>query len=158
MDDPLAAQSVWIRHPIDGDQCGGSGPNAGKSQLQELPTKLKPASPPNANLIFCTGCGYLLNGLRAASCPECGRTFNPLDATTFDRGTAGAGRWLYRERHLSGWLIGFGAFNTLTILLIFATEPWFAWRAPIAMTILFMAGPVAFVIGCFVRWQSMRQA
>ena len=32
----------------------------------------------------CLGCGYLLRGLPEPVCPECGRRFDPLDASTFD--------------------------------------------------------------------------
>jgi len=37
--------------------------------------------PPEAR---CLGCGYLLQGLPAHTCPECGRKFDPADPTTFD--------------------------------------------------------------------------
>jgi len=37
--------------------------------------------PPEAR---CLGCGYLLQGLPAPTCPECGRKFDPADPTTFD--------------------------------------------------------------------------
>ncbi len=32
---------------------------------------------------FCLECGYPLDGLRDPRCPECGRDFDPLDASTF---------------------------------------------------------------------------
>ena len=35
----------------------------------------------------CRGCEYLLYGLPEPICPECGRSFDPLDARTYDRST-----------------------------------------------------------------------
>ncbi len=35
----------------------------------------------------CLGCGYRLRGLGDPICPECGRSFDPDDATTFGPGT-----------------------------------------------------------------------
>ncbi len=32
----------------------------------------------------CLTCGYILRGLMAHRCPECGRAFDPNDPTTFD--------------------------------------------------------------------------
>jgi len=32
----------------------------------------------------CLSCGYLLRGLPSPVCPECGRTFDPADTTTYD--------------------------------------------------------------------------
>jgi len=32
---------------------------------------------------YCLGCGYDLEHLRESSCPECGRTFDPTDPSTF---------------------------------------------------------------------------
>ncbi|MGE0480990.1 MAG: hypothetical protein AB7Q17_11015 [Phycisphaerae bacterium] len=41
----------------------------------------------------CRGCGYLLRGLAAPICPECGRKFDPADATTYQlRGRRRYGR------------------------------------------------------------------
>lgn len=34
----------------------------------------------------CRGCGYLLRGLMAPLCPECGRTFDPVDESTYALG------------------------------------------------------------------------
>lgn len=31
----------------------------------------------------CLSCAYILNGLAENRCPECGRAFDPADATTF---------------------------------------------------------------------------
>ncbi len=32
----------------------------------------------------CHECGYRLKGLSTTRCPECGRTFDPADSTTYD--------------------------------------------------------------------------
>lgn len=36
---------------------------------------------------FCLGCRYPLDYLRNRYCPECGRSFDPTDETTFQAGT-----------------------------------------------------------------------
>jgi hypothetical protein len=36
----------------------------------------------------CIGCGYALCGNTSVRCPECGREFDPADATTFDMGSS----------------------------------------------------------------------
>ncbi len=34
----------------------------------------------------CLGCGYILDHLPEPRCPECGRSFDPIDARTFRKG------------------------------------------------------------------------
>jgi len=41
----------------------------------------EPGIPPTAR---CLRCGYLLRGLPIPVCPECGRAFDPADASTYD--------------------------------------------------------------------------
>jgi hypothetical protein len=50
----------------------------------------------------CRDCGYALRGLSDGRCPECGRSFDPADATTMDLGRRPGriGRWLLRP---TGW-------------------------------------------------------
>ncbi len=43
-------------------------------------------SSPGSSAPRCLGCRYLLVGLTANRCPECGRSFNPDDPATFDDG------------------------------------------------------------------------
>ena len=38
---------------------------------------------PRAPTMLCRGCGYVLDGLPKWRCPECGRPFDPWNATTF---------------------------------------------------------------------------
>lgn len=42
----------------------------------------------------CLGCGYLLHGLTADACPECGRTFDPNDPETYLNTTRQTPLWL----------------------------------------------------------------
>src|SRR5437016_3494707 len=46
---------------------------------------------------LCPGCRYSLRGLTSNRCPECGRKFDPCDASTMRRGT-----WVAR---LCSWLL-----------------------------------------------------
>ena len=41
------------------------------------------AAPEAEEAKCCLGCGYSLRGLREATCPECGRGFDPLNSATF---------------------------------------------------------------------------
>src|SRR5690606_4373400 len=43
--------------------------------------------------MFCIDCGYRLRGLKRHMCPECGRPFNPRDASTFRQPVA-AYKWV----------------------------------------------------------------
>ncbi len=45
------------------------------------------------------GCGYVLDGVRAGRCPECGRPFDPERASTWVRGETPLARWWHRQRH-----------------------------------------------------------
>ncbi len=40
-------------------------------------------APEMSDSACCTGCGYRLRGLPAPLCPECGRSFDPADPTTY---------------------------------------------------------------------------
>jgi rRNA maturation protein Nop10 len=46
----------------------------------------------------CLGCGYMLRGLPEPVCPECGRSFDPADPTTYDPNPPGSRRrrWVRR--------------------------------------------------------------
>ncbi len=46
---------------------------------------------------FCSGCGYRLRGLPTAICPECGKAFDPTDASTFRVGVFDQ-RWVWAKR------------------------------------------------------------
>lgn len=46
----------------------------------------------------CLTCGYLLRGLPEPKCPECGRPFDPLDATTFEGDSQRRRRILWAKR------------------------------------------------------------
>ena len=52
----------------------------------------------------CRGCEYLLYGLPEPICPECGRSFDPLDARTYDRSTGRKRlrRWAWRLTFVLG--------------------------------------------------------
>jgi hypothetical protein len=43
--------------------------------------------------MFCQGCGYNLFGLTSPQCPECGRPFDPNDASTFYGNAHPPKRW-----------------------------------------------------------------
>src|SRR4051812_6279677 len=51
---------------------------------------------------LCWECGYPLRGLASNRCPECGRPFDPADATTMNMGRSvgGLSKWLMRP---PGW-------------------------------------------------------
>lgn len=49
--------------------------------------------PPIEPTIFCRNCGYTLDGLASAACPECGRVFDPDDPATYR--TAEFVRWYW---------------------------------------------------------------
>ncbi|UCF34575.1 MAG: hypothetical protein JSV78_04585 [Phycisphaerales bacterium] len=46
----------------------------------------------------CLGCGYMLRDLPEPVCPECGRSFDPADPTTYDPNPPGSRRrrWIKR--------------------------------------------------------------
>jgi hypothetical protein len=44
--------------------------------------------------VFCRRCKYALTGLAAGCCPECGRTFDPQDPSTFSVTAALRRRWV----------------------------------------------------------------
>lgn len=46
----------------------------------DSPATLRPEMPETA---ACSSCGYLLRGLIEATCPECGREFDPAEAETY---------------------------------------------------------------------------
>lgn len=50
----------------------------------------------------CLGCGYALRGLTRAVCPECGRVFDPTDASTY-REAGGLGGWRRWARRPPLW-------------------------------------------------------
>ena len=47
------------------------------------PMAISNAAPEAEEAKCCLGCGYSLRGLRGATCPECGRGFDPLNSATF---------------------------------------------------------------------------
>lgn len=51
----------------------------------------------------CWTCGYQLRGLEGTVCPECGRTFDPADPSTFDRRAPG---WRRRRTIRRGIVLG----------------------------------------------------
>jgi hypothetical protein len=57
----------------------------------------------------CKRCGYWLRGNTSARCPECGREFNPADATTFDYGN-----WKRANKLVEGMIISL----TIEIILV----------------------------------------
>ena len=47
----------------------------------------------NKEIISCLTCGYILNNLRDSRCPECGRSFDLNDFTTFYKYEPWNERW-----------------------------------------------------------------
>src|SRR5580700_4142743 len=69
----------------------------------------------------CIGCGYILTGLDAARCPECGRAFDLRIPSTFTTKPL-FNRWRF---WLPGFLLAFGAGIILfPILIYFAGFGW----------------------------------
>lgn len=58
----------------------------------------------------CLSCGYLIRGLPTTVCPECGRTFDPSDAATYDVRPLGwrRRRWIKRGIVVAFILVAFG--------------------------------------------------
>ena len=85
---------------------------------------------------YCLTCGYLLRGLPDPRCPECGRPFDPTDASTYgSRGYAPA--LAAHLRRPPGWpLLTVSAL--CIVLVVTASDPTFAWLVlvPAAVVLL----------------------
>jgi hypothetical protein len=53
----------------------------------------------------CLGCGYMLRDLPEPVCPECGRSFDPADPTTYDSSPPGARKRLWVRRGIVAGVI-----------------------------------------------------
>lgn len=53
--------------------------------------------------VRCLGCGYILDGLPESRCPECGRRFDPNDATTFVPASKQNSGWSYLALAVVSW-------------------------------------------------------
>lgn len=53
----------------------------------------------------CLKCGYALRGLHEAMCPECGRAFDPADASTYRLGRTVIKRWRKWAEPPAGWSV-----------------------------------------------------
>lgn len=73
------------------------------------------SSDPTADKTRCLGCGYWLDGLCQPRCPECGRSFDPLDPTTFLTGTERL-KWRRWAQPPPLWNLALAAVATLAIL------------------------------------------
>jgi len=82
----------------------------------------------------CLGCGYILENLPEPRCPECGRSFDPGDPTTFrgapaqaTRGTTAVwfvvGSWLIVVGHTAAIVIAGQAGITAAHPLVMASVP-----------------------------------
>lgn len=65
----------------------------------------------------CLACGYVIDAIPSAQCPECGRAFDPSDPATFDIG----GKRRTRRRVLRV-VIGVAALGFLTAVLAYAAS------------------------------------
>lgn len=73
-----------------------------------------------ADAIYCIGCDYELRGLGAGSCPECGRAFDPEDASSV-RSERQRRKRSRLTRWLVGWAIAVGCTPLIANLLGFVS-------------------------------------
>ena len=90
---------------------------------------------------LCLDCNYELQGLPVARCPECGRVFDPEDASTFNPGRA-IPSW-------AGFVLGPISWPVYLVMLLGMGEMvWrarlpgghFLWRSPVMVGWLVVAG------------------
>ena len=87
----------------------------------------------------CTGCGYRLRGLPDPLCPECGRSFDPADPTTYVADPTRRRRRLWIKRGVIA----------LTIVVLLAT---FAPRRILRSTMTFNCAQCGQTLS-FSRWE-----
>ena len=78
--------------------------------------------------MYCSQCGYLLQGLSVDRCPECGRTFDPRDPSSFEPSALRVKlRPLGRMAGQAAVGVSLGC-TFLTIAMIGMARPGLAWR------------------------------
>lgn len=104
------------------------------------------ATPPNSAII-CIKCGYQLRSLPSNICPECGRSFDPKDPSTFL--TEG-----YRS-HFARKVTTPPGKPLLASTIIAAAMGVIALSAPTGGNLMFFLAAAAFAI-CTIIWWSFR--
>ena len=98
--------------------------------------------------IYCLDCGYVLNGVADASCPECGRGFSSRDPSSYTTYHKYVHKKVLDAALTPGLLRGLGVINgivcalaLLTVVLAFSS-PRLLWRAGPLMLVaaVFTAG------------------
>ncbi len=124
---------------------------------------------------MCKRCGYLLDGLGAGACPECGRVFDPSDPCTFVVGAAPLPRWVNLVAAIgcvvqfSFLLLLYTNFVAAWVLLgrrpmpsmddpsgISGLAPWLAATAPFESVSCFLAAPVIPTTIVLIVWFKRR--
>jgi hypothetical protein len=98
---------------------------------------------------YCLGCAYVLDGLKINRCPECGRVFDPDDASSYSvRARAKMRVGPLTTSFLLGWLFGAAAILSSMMLSQFdgvATGPIRVFGGWITLIRPFTDDPMAMI-------------
>lgn len=99
--------------------------------------------------MFCLGCLYVLDGLSADRCPECGRRFDRSNPRTFGR--RGSVRyWLRRRRRALAWAVAAGLLAGILSAIV-----WGSFNEPWSALVILLNGPSILLASEFSGWPEM---